>query len=106
MNSIQIIDNVDLQRTFKISKGKKRRLCESIPKWRYVEPRYTKGQERGNRFDSCLRQITEPFESSTPVEIFEELITPEIYDHIVKETVRRYATTCKNMMDFQVSADE
>ena len=49
--------------------------------------------------------MTEPFDFSIPVEIFEELITPEIYDHIVKEIVR-YATTCKNIIDFTVSVDE
>ena len=42
MNNIQILDNVDLQRASKISKGKKLRLHESIPKWRYVEPSDTK----------------------------------------------------------------
>ena len=36
--------------------------------------------------------MKEALEFSTPVEIFKELMTPEIYDHIVKETVR-YATT-------------
>ena len=46
--------------------------------------------------------MTEPFDFSIPIEIFEELITPEIYDHIVKEI----ATTFKNIIDFTVSIDE
>ena len=44
-------------------------------------------------------------ESSTPVEIFEQLMTPEIYDHIIKETVQ-YATTYKNAMNFIISIEE
>ena len=49
--------------------------------------------------------MREAFEFSTPVDIFEELMTPEIYDHIVKKTVR-YATTHENAMDFMMKSDE
>ena len=72
----------------------KRKLCESVPKWKHVSPKYTKGRARDDHDQSHLREMKEALEFSTPVEIFEELMTPEIYDHIVKETVR-YATTYK-----------
>ena len=49
--------------------------------------------------------MREALESSTPVEIFEQLMTPEIYDHIIKETVR-YATTYKNAINFIMSIEE
>ena len=49
--------------------------------------------------------MTEPFDFSIPVDIFEGLITPVISDYIVKEIVR-YATTRKNIIDFTVSVDE
>ena len=103
INYIQILDNVDLQRASEISKGKKRRLCESILKGRYVETRYTKGKERDHRFDTCLT-YGRIFRIFNP-EIFEEVIAPEIYDDIVKEMVR-FATTCKNIIDFRVSVAE
>ena len=49
--------------------------------------------------------MREAFEYFTSVDIFEELMTPEIYDHIVKKTVR-YATTYENAMDFIMNSDE
>ena len=52
-----------------------------------------------------MREIKEALEFSTPVETFEEFMTPEIYDHIVKETVR-YATTYKNAIDFIMTSNE
>ena len=84
---------------------KKRKLCESVPKWKHVSPKYTKGRARDDHDQSHLREMKEALEFSTPVEIFEELMTPEIYDHIVKETVR-YATTYKNAMDFIMTSNE
>ena len=40
----------------------------------------------------------------SPLEIFETIITPEIYDHIIKESVR-YSATSKNTIDI-LSVDE
>ena len=84
---------------------KKRKLCESVPKWKHVSPKYTKARARDDHDQSHLREMKEALEFSTPVEIFEELMTPEIYDHIVKETVR-FATTYKNAMDFIMTSNE
>ena len=84
---------------------KKRKLCKSVPKWKHVSPKYTKGRARDDHDQSHLREMKEALEFSTPVEIFEELMTPEIYDHIVKETVQ-YATTYKNAMDFIMTSNE
>ena len=84
---------------------KKRKLCESVPKWKHVSPKYIKGRARDDHDQSHLPEMKEALEFSTPVEIFEELMTPEIYDHIVKETVR-YATTYKNAMDFIMTSNE
>ena len=41
----------------------------------------------------------------SPVEIFEELETREIYDHILKQTVRN-ASICKNSKDFTMTTDD
>ena len=41
----------------------------------------------------------------SPAELFEEFYSNEVYDHIVKETVR-YATDLKNEHNFLTSADE
>ena len=64
---------------------KKRKLCESVPKWKHVSPKYTKLRARDVHYQAHLREMRKALESSTPVEIFEQLMTPEIYDHIIKE---------------------
>ena len=84
---------------------KKRKLCKSVPKWKYVSPKYTKLKARDVHYQAHLHEMREALESLTPVEIFEQLMTPEIYDHIIKETVR-YATTYKNAMNFKMSIEE
>lgn len=104
-NEVQLDENNDFQKPSKASRGKKRKLSESVPKWRYVEPKYSKAKERDYHHQTYLKGMKDALETSTPVQIFEELITPEIYDHIAKETVR-YATSCKNIMDFTINADE
>ena len=86
-------------------KPTKKKLCESIPKWKHVSPKYTKGRARDDHDQSHLREMKEALEFSTLVEIFEELMTPEICDYIVKETVH-YATTYKNAMDFIMTSNE
>lgn len=40
-----------------------------------------------------------------PLELFKTIMPPDIYGHIVKETVR-YAAACRNKGDFFLSVDE
>ena len=49
--------------------------------------------------------MKESLESSTPAEIFEKLITSEIYDNTIKESVR-YAIAYKNVMDMVLTVGE
>ena len=55
------------------NRGKKRKLCESVPKWRKVKPTYTKVHKRDSDHDACLKKMKEFLKSSTPAEIFEKL---------------------------------
>ena len=86
-------------------RAKKRKLCESVPKWRKVKPTYTKVHKRDSDHDACLKKMKESLKSLTPAEIFEKLITPEICDYLIMESVR-YAMTCKNIMDMVLTFDE
>ncbi|XP_045110881.1 piggyBac transposable element-derived protein 2-like [Portunus trituberculatus] len=49
--------------------------------------------------------MRESLDNVSPLELFEKLMNPNIYDYIVKETVR-YASSSKNMCDFTFTVDE
>ena len=107
----EIGENADMNEETAVSpltttnRRKKRKLCDSVPNWRYTEPQYTKVKERVASYSDHMKKMKEDLQFLTPVELFEQLLTPDIYDHIVKETVR-YASTYKNNMDFILSVDE
>lgn len=48
--------------------------------------------------------MNKSLENLSPVEVFKKLLTPDIYDHIIKELVR-YDAVCKNKIDV-LSVDE
>lgn len=89
----------------KSSTSKKRKLCKSQPNWRYKEPQYNKVKQRGKTHEDNLQKMKEEMDHLTPLELFESIMSPNIYDHIVKETVR-YATACKNKGDFVFTVEE
>ena len=89
----------------KTSNVKKRRLCESEPCWRYKVPEYSKLKHRGKIYEDNMRKMRENMSMLTPLELFETIMSPEIYDHIVKETVR-YAAVTKNKSDFVLGVDD
>ena len=78
----------------KPANAKKRKLCNSEPVWEKKTPEYTKKITKSDSHSDCLRKIRESLEDFTPV-IFEEIMSPKIFKHIVKETVR-YSAVSKN----------
>lgn len=84
---------------------KKRKLCNANPKWVHKKPEYKKAPGRTETHKNNLKAVKEQLEFATPVEIFEEIFSAEIFDLIVRETVR-YATVCKNMPNITVSTDD
>ena len=52
---------------------KKRKLCESVSKWKHVSPKYNKLRARDVHYQAHLREMREALKSSTPVEKFEQL---------------------------------
>lgn len=87
------------------SSRKKRKFCDSEPIWNHKTPEYSKVKERSVHHNECLQKMKENLNNLSPLELFEKMMTPSIYDHIVRETVR-YASSCKNMCDFTFSVDE
>ena len=83
---------------------KKRKFCDSEPVWKHKTPEYRKVKERSEHHRECLQKLKD-LDTLSPLELFEKLMNPSIYEHIVKETVR-YASSCKNMCDFTFSVDE
>lgn len=62
-------------------------------------------KQRGRTYEDNLQKMKEEMEHLTPLELFESIMSPNIYDHIIKETVR-YATACKNKGDFVFTVEE
>ena len=56
--------------------------------WRYVQPEYGWDAASDSSLCGSRQKITDSLSGSTPVEIFEELLTPEIFQHIRTETLR------------------
>ena len=68
------------------------------------QPKYTKPLCRDNTHSKAFKKMKDALEHCSPLEIFDELITPEIYDHIVEESIR-YSASSKNRFD-TLSVDE
>ena len=79
----------------KPANAKKRKLCNSEPVWEKKTPEYTKKITKSDSHSDCLRKMRESLEDFIPVTIFEEIMSPKIFEHIVKETVR-YSAVSKN----------
>ena len=79
----------------KLANAKKRKLCNSEPVWEKKTPEYTKKITKSDSHSDCLRKMRESLKDFTPVTIFEEIMSPKIFEHIVKETVR-YSAVSKN----------
>ena len=58
-------------------------------------PEYTKKITISDSHSDCLRKMKESLEDFTSVTIIEEIMSPKIFEHIVKETVR-YSAVSKN----------
>lgn len=88
------------------SKSKKRRLTDEKSNWKKTPPIYTKLSQSGKHDISTKREeLKEQISSLTPKEMFEEMMNENIYEFIVKETVR-YAVNMKNMQDFILTVEE
>lgn len=74
-------------------------------KWRKKDPSYTKLQDRHETQMSQQDDLSTQLIGLTPKEIFEQLVTFEIFDHIVKESTR-YAVQDKNQSVFSLSVEE
>ncbi|XP_049762413.1 piggyBac transposable element-derived protein 2-like [Schistocerca cancellata] len=88
------------------SKLKKRRITDEKRNWKKTPPVYTKLSQTSEHGISTKREEwKEQLSSLTPKEMFEELMNENIYEFIVKETVR-YAVNMKNMQDFILTVEE
>ncbi|XP_066978833.1 piggyBac transposable element-derived protein 2-like [Macrobrachium rosenbergii] len=87
------------------SKTKKRRLCDSEPSWKYKVPEYSKNKPREKTYENNLKKMKENVSKLTPLEIFAIIRSPDVYDHIIKESVR-YATVTKNKGNVILSVEE
>ncbi|XP_029644322.1 uncharacterized protein LOC115218572 [Octopus sinensis] len=67
-------------------------------------PEYTNYSNRIDTYDKSFRKMRDALQYYGPLEIFETIITPEIYDHIIKESVW-YSAISKNNID-TLSVDE
>ena len=88
----------------KPANAKKRKLCNSEPVWEKKTPEYTKKITKSDSHSDCLRKMKESLEDFTPVTIFEEIMSPKIFEDIVKETIR-YSAVSKNKSEI-VTAEE
>ena len=84
---------------------KKRKFCDSEPVWMHKDANYSKIKGRSQHHIELLQEMKEKLGGLSPLELFEKLMTPSIYEFVIRETVR-YAATCKNKTDFTLSADE
>ena len=84
---------------------KKRKLSQSIPKWRSKAPNYTKVHTRSNVYESNLMKMKEQLTDFSPVSVFEEVFSEEMVQLTLKETLR-YATECKNRPSTTFSSDD
>ncbi|XP_049780667.1 uncharacterized protein LOC126180611 [Schistocerca cancellata] len=88
------------------SKSKKRRLTDEKSNWKKTPPVYTKlSQTSEHDITTKREELKEQLSSLTPKEMFEELMNENIYEFIVKETVR-YAVNMKNTQDFNLTVEE
>ncbi|XP_049957747.1 uncharacterized protein LOC126474324 [Schistocerca serialis cubense] len=88
------------------SKSKKRRLTDEKSNWKKTPPVYTKLSQTSEHDISTKREeLKEQLSTLTLKEMFEELMNDNIYEFIVKETVR-YAVNTKNMQDFILTVEE
>lgn len=91
-----------------VSTTKRRRKAEKYQSsWiKTKSPQYSKWKTQvDSTANDLLKHMETTLKEKSPVELFEQFYSNEVYDHIVKETVR-YATDVKNEHDFLTSADE
>ena len=79
-----------LIRNSELKQGEKK-LCSTVPTWRYKQPEYTKVYDHSEAYENNLLKMKEQLKGSTPVKVFEEIFSEEIVQFIIKESVR-YAT--------------
>ncbi|XP_049813954.1 piggyBac transposable element-derived protein 3-like [Schistocerca nitens] len=88
------------------SKSKKRRLTDEKSNWKMTPPVSTKlSQTSEHDITTKREELKEKLSSLTPKEMFEELMNENIYEFILKETVR-YAVNMTNMQDFILTVEE
>ncbi|XP_049942542.1 piggyBac transposable element-derived protein 3-like [Schistocerca serialis cubense] len=107
-NNEEIVCKTSLPSTSQVSrsKSKKRRLTDEKINWKKTPPVYTKlSQTSEHDIITKREKLKEQLSSLTPKEMFKELMNENIYELIVKETVR-YAVNIKNMQDFIITIEE
>ena len=85
--------------------AKRRKVSSSQPKWRKKQPEYTKLPEKTDGADRRLQALKEKLEGASPMQLFEEMFSSEMYEHIIKETLR-YASATKNDPLFSMTTAE
>ena len=84
---------------------KKRRMDKSAPVWRNAEPQYTGWQKPTETPTENREKIAADLGTSTAVEIFEKIFTPEVF-HLIQVETLRYAKDIKNDPLFSLSDGE
>ena len=85
--------------------AKRRKVSSSQPKWRKTRPEYTKLPDKTDGASRRLQKLKETLEEKYPVQLFEEMFSESMYEHIITETLR-YATATKNDPLFSMTIGE
>lgn len=84
---------------------KKRRKTEEEPRWRQRTPEFTRMPTATAGAGSREEEVRHLLQDKSPVTLFEELFTEEVYSHIIRETLR-YAASTKNDQLFTLPVND
>ena len=84
---------------------KRSRQDKAAPVWRAAEPMYSCWDETSDGAAKSRARVADQLGGHSPVQLFEELFTDEIMEHIQRETLR-YALEIKNDVLFSMDKSE
>lgn len=84
---------------------KRSRQNKTLPVWRAMEPEYSSCGEMPDTAAKSRAGIADKLGGHSPVQLFEEVLTEEIMEHIQRETLR-YALEIKNDSLFSMDLNE
>ena len=84
---------------------KRSRQSKSSPVWRATDPAYSSWSDVSGTAAASRAHVVDQLGSHSPVQLFEELFTDDILEHIQRETLR-YALEIKNDSLFSIDLNE